>query len=308
MRRRTKAKPEPGDTTEVAVIEESAEQEQQEAERPKGNWLIPPYEEFRAPVETIEDEKGRPFERPALPEVPSVWREGGYLLLALGTRTEKKGARSVECISTQGDGDLFLLSVERFWSRVAPSHPPALALSLAVSFLARQRAGIFTMRIRDLGRLVEMVTPEKLAELTERELAIEYRKLVDPRGPDRIRVKEKDEAIEKLLIQAREIGAKVVRDDEGKPNKAPKAPKIPKGPKEPKEKKEKKVREPKAKKEPKTLTINPTNPFREGSMKRKAYDVFIATQGDRAKVLEATVALGATKSTASSWFSAFCKV
>jgi hypothetical protein len=50
------------------------------------------------------------------------------------------------------------------------------------------------------------------------------------------------------------------------------------------------------------------NPFREGSMKAKAFDVFKKNGGDRAKTIEATVKLGSTESTAKSWYAVFCKV
>lgn len=296
----------------VAPVESQQEEAPQEEASPsipplKGNWLQPPYERFEPPTEEVEDEKGKPYARLAFPRVPSAWRDGGHLVLVVGARTDKKNVRLVEFVSTEGDGELASVTVDKFWTRVGPIFPEAAPVQLAASMLARQHAGIFTMRIAELQRVVAMITPERLAELTDEQLATDYRKLVDPRAPDKIKGNSRDEAIEKILARAREIGAKVVVDAEGKPNKKIKAPKPPK---EPKEKKEKAPKEPKQKKvrEKRELTINPNNPYREGSMKRKAYDVFVAEKGNREKVIEATVALGATKSTASSWYSAFCKV
>lgn len=165
-----------------------------------------------------------------------------------------------------------------------------------------------------------MLTKESLEKMSERDLGNEYRKLVDPKGPQRIKTDKKAEFIQKILDAAKEMGAKVDADGTPKP---PKEKKV-KPPTEPKPPKEKKVKEPKPPKEPKTPKQPKTpkapkqsakeikaaggNPFREGSMKNKAFSVYLATKGDREKTIEAATKAGATPSTASSWYAAFNKL
>jgi hypothetical protein len=65
----------------------------------------------------------------------------------------------------------------------------------------------------------------------------------------------------------------------------------------------KKKREAVAKEYPAT---SKKNPYREGSMKEKAFNIF-AKGGERSKMIEAIVKLGATENTASSWIQFFRK-
>jgi hypothetical protein len=61
-----------------------------------------------------------------------------------------------------------------------------------------------------------------------------------------------------------------------------------------------------AKKEKKVGTDG--NPFRPGSKKADLFDFHKKCGGDRAKVIEKGIALGATESTSKSWYAVFCKV
>jgi len=163
-----------------------------------------------------------------------------------------------------------------------------------------------------------MITREELDKLSERELGEQYRKLVDPKGPQRVKAEKKSEYIDKILAAAKELGAKVETGDgasvapKEKKTRVAKAPKEPKAPKAPKEKK---AKEPKAAKPPKApkpsakeVKANGGNPFREGSMKHVAFNAYLASKGDRAKTVEAATKAGATPSTASSWYNAFNKL
>lgn len=162
-----------------------------------------------------------------------------------------------------------------------------------------------------------MISREELDKLSERELGEEYRRLVDPKGPQRIKTDKRATYIEKILEKVKEMGAKVEQGDAAKPAKEKKvnAAKVPKEPKEakvPKEKKVKVPKEPKPPREPKQsakeIKAAGGNPFREGTMKHKSFMAFLASGGDRGKTVEAATRAGATSSTASSWYGAFRKL
>jgi len=217
------------------------------------------------------------------------------------------------------------MSLPTFWSHVRPTLQVVEPIRCALSFLTRERSGLFNLRVRDVRRLVEMITREELDKLSERELGEQYRKLVDPKGPQRVKADKKSDYIDKILVAAKEMGAKVEasesasaapqKEKKAKAPKAPKEPKAAKPPKEPKPPKEKKAKEPKPPKPPKEKKPSAKevkaaggNPFREGSMKHKAFAVYLSSKGDRAKTVEAATKAGATASTASSWYNAFNKL
>lgn len=241
---------------------------------------------------------------------PSVWREGGYLILVY-SKTE----RDVSFLSAaEGCGKTSSLNL--FLRRITTPMPGINPHHLALNLLGRYRSGTFDLRVNEERKLVAMLSKEELLKLSERQLAVEYARVMG-KGPQRIKSENAEKAVEEMMAKlqsdANQPGGAKGKEEEGpKKVRAAKEPKAPKAPKEKKEKekKAKPAKEPKAprtpKEPPKKIPAG-TNPFRIGSMKAKCFD-FFATNRDRAKCLEHMVKQGATESTAKSWYSSWLRM
>lgn len=259
-----------------------------------------------------------------LPQIPAVYREDGYLILTLDSR---KG--EVHYLSTRDGGGSHHAPFPRFMGVMKIPQPPCNPYRLALNMIARKRAGTLSIRVRDERKLLSLLkaSREELLKLEPDKLGAEYARIVGKTPPDS---HPKDLLIKEMIMAVEEQVAKQEQKDETKKEE----PKKDAAAKKPAEKKpaakkpaEKKpaAKKPEAKKPAakkpaakkaetkkpeakKSAPKNGDNPFRAGSMKHDAYEFFKKCGGDRAKTVEKTIALGATETTAKSWYSAFCKV
>lgn len=272
-----------------------------------------------------------------LPQIPAVYREDGYLILTLDSR---KG--EVHYLSTRNGGGSHHAAFPRFMGVMKTPQPPCNPYRLALNMIARKRAGTLSIRVRDERKLLSLLkaSREELLKLEPDKLGVEYARIVGKTPPDS---HPKDLLIKEIIMAVEEQVAKQEQKDDTKKeepkaatatkteakkpaSKKPEAKKVAaKKPAAKKPEAKKKAPAPAAKKpaakpaakkpEPKKAEAkkaapvkNADNPFRAGSMKHDAYEFFKKCGGDRAKTVEKTIALGATETTAKSWYSAFCKV
>lgn len=265
-----------------------------------------------------------------LPQIPAVYREDGYLILTLDSR---KG--EVHYLSTRDGGGSHHAPFPRFMGVMKIPQPPCNPYRLALNMIARKRAGTLNIRVRDERKLLSLLkaSREELLKLEPDKLGAEYARIVGKTPPDS---HPQDLLIKEIIMAVEEQVAKQETKDEGKKEepkkdaakpeakkpaakkseakkpaaKKPAAPAKKAAPKKPEAKKPA-AKKPEAKKseaKKPAAAKNADNPFRAGSMKHDAYEFFKKCGGDRAKTVEKTIALGATETTAKSWYSAFCKV
>lgn len=283
-----------------------------------------------------------------IPDVPSVYREDGYLVLVLGTRNGE-----VHFFSTREGGSSHDMRFPDFMRCMRQPKSPCNAYRLALNILARKRVGLLSIRVRDERKILAMLklSEEELLKLDPKQFGAEYARIVGkPVPPDQPMTKSvkellmsiesqvaktedpKTEEEKKQVAKAAEKAAEK-KEGEAKPDQPTEKGDAPMTTKKAKTKKSSAAKPDKSKKSGKPAAANgkkktagtkkpasaapkkkksdhsdwPT-PYRPGSMKEKAYQQFVKTGGDRAKTIEYTEKLGATESTARSWFSRFCKV
>ena len=235
--------------------------------------------------------------------IPSVWREGGYLVLAyaLGKRED------VLYFSTQ-DGE-HATDPASFVARMSGMEEAISPARLALNLLARLRVGVCQMRVKTERIFAAMLTVEELAKMSERQLADEYRRIMGE-GPARIKADVREKRIQEMIDKVRSDAAKSSDETstEGKAGDEMSTTKT---------KGKKAAKKPAAKKAAakgktpaatKPVKADSANPFREGSIKAAGFDYFLKHQDDRAKCIEFMVGKGAAAASAASWLSAFRKV
>lgn len=274
-------------------------------------------EELDAALSAIEEARASGIFQPmaksvielAAPCACQVYDEGWYFAIVIEVVEDR-----VFYLTTSNDGDVLRCALADFM-RKAKFNPVYTPIHTAIYFLSRDRSGLSNMRVRELRRLAAMITREELEKMSERELGQAYQRMVDAKGPQRVKNDKRAEYIDKILASVKDQTAKKETSPESAPGmkKARKAKAQKEGeaaaPKAPKEKKAKAPKEPKApKKSAKDIKAEGGNPYREGSMKRLAFDAFMASKGNREKTVDAAMKAGATQSTAVSWFAAFNKL
>lgn len=246
-------------------------------------------------------------------EVPSVWHEGGYLILVHEVDEEDETVRYLSTQSCLAHSTSF----KNFPLRVTRPAPEINAWHLVINLLVRHRTGLFPLRVRDERKLVMLLDKQELLKLSERELARSWATIMGVKGPERIKGAAREKAVDEMIAKASADAAKSV-DENG----------VPKPPKEKKPKKEKKVKEPKPPKAPKAPKVPKEkraprerkkaapgeNPYRKGSMKATAFEFFVKEKAKivepgklREKCLAQIQELGAAEATSKSWYALFLK-
>lgn len=239
--------------------------------------------------------------------IPSVWRDGGYLVLAYEHEVSKKGAEQVRFFSSF-DGE-HATDPASFVARMSGMEEAISPARLALNLLARLRVGVCQMRVKTERIFAAMLTVEELAKMSERQLADEYRRIMGE-GPARIKADVREKRIQEMIDKVRSDAAKSSDETstEGKAGDEMSTTKT---------KGKKAAKKPAAKKAAakgktpaatKPVKADSANPFREGSIKAAGFDYFLKHQDDRAKCIEFMVGKGAAAASAASWLSAFRKV
>lgn len=193
--------------------------------------------------------------------------------------------------------------------------------ALALNLIARFAEGNYTMSVQILRRLIDMVTlnREELLKLSERALAREYSRIMGLTKPiARVSKEVKERYVNEMIARLQQTTEALKGEEASEGAPPPTSSPVEGESKEKgvvamakKAKSGKKVSGAAAKKKAAAVKTYPAtskkNPYREGSKKRKAFDIF-AKGGERKSILAAIHKLGVTEATSASWVNLFRKV